>query len=142
MKEKGLSISTSFVAALVCIILLKIIDLFHFIKWSPIGYTEQLQTFDTSHTFVKWAILFIVIWCICIVFYYISLVFIKVPISISSLALGIIIATALEWVILDENTFEKTIKHMSIPFMCIIVILVRFMMESAIFHAQDHPLNK
>lgn len=142
MKEKGLSVSTSFVAALICTLLLKVIDLFHWIKWSPIGYADKLQMFESVRALGKWFILFIVVWFICFVFYYISLIFIKIPVSITSLALGIILAIIMEWIFLDKDTLAKTIKHLSIPFICIVVILVRFMMESAIFHAQDNPLSK
>lgn len=142
MKVKGLSISTSFAATLVCIILLLIMDLFDFIKWSPIGFADKIQLFDSTPNYIKWSVLFIVIWGICILFYYISLIFLKIPVSISSLGIGILIAVFLEWLILDKSSFIETIKHLSIPFMCIIVILARFLMESAIFHAQDNPLSK
>lgn len=142
MKVKGLSISTSFVAALVCIVLLKVFELFHFIKWSPIGYTEKLHLLDSVKDYWKWSILFLAVWCICFVFYYLSLIFIKIPVSISSLALGILLAIAMEWIFLDESSLMKTLKHLSIPFMSIVILLVRFMMESAIFHAEDHPLSK
>ncbi|MEI4771399.1 hypothetical protein WAX74_17370 [Psychrobacillus sp. FJAT-51614] len=142
MKEKGLSVSTSFVAALICTFFLKVLDFFNWIKWSPIGYADKLQIFESFRDRWKWGILFIVVWFICFVFYYISLIFIKIPVSITSLAIGIILAIIMEWIFLDKSTLVKTIKHLSIPFICIVVMLVRFMMESAIFQAQDNPLSK
>ena len=117
-------------------------EIFEFIKWGPIGFARKIQLFTSIKNFWSWCILFIVVWCICIVFYYISLIFLKIPVTISSLALGILIAIILEWLILDKSSLIKTIKHVSIPFMCIVILLVRFMMESAIFHAQDNPLSK
>lgn len=142
MKFKGISLSTSFVAALTFSLLLKMMDKFHFIEWNPVGFSDKLQLFSSSHIVVKWIMLFFVIWFFCILLYYISLIFMKVPVSISSLGLGILLAFAIEWVILDENSMEKLIKHVSIPFMCIVIMSVRFLMESAIFQAQDHPLSK
>ncbi|GGA30782.1 hypothetical protein [Psychrobacillus lasiicapitis] len=139
---KGLAISTSFTVALITVIMLKILDFFHFIKWDPVGFSDTFHVLKDSNTFIKWVILFIVVWAASIILYYISLIFMKIPIAITSIALGLIIAFILEWIILDASTIEKTIKRMSIPFICIIIVATRFLMESAIFHAQDKPLSK
>ncbi|MCK1999038.1 hypothetical protein MPH47_17715 [Psychrobacillus psychrodurans] len=139
---KGLSISTSLVAAIVTTILFKFLDYFHFIKWDPIGYTKTFQFLKGSNVYVKWLILFLVIWGICFLLYYVCLLFAKIPVSITSIALGLLIAIALEWIILDADSIEKTIKKLSIPFICIVIVAVRFIMESAIFHSQDTPLGK
>ncbi|MDI2588011.1 hypothetical protein OR571_13020 [Psychrobacillus sp. NEAU-3TGS] len=139
---KGLAISTSFTVALITVIMLKILDFFHFIKWDPVGFSDTFHVLKDSNVFIKWIILFIVVWAASIILYYISLVFMKIPVAITSIALGLIIAFILEWIILDANTIDKTIKKMSIPFICIIIVATRFLMESAIFHAQDKPLSK
>ncbi|MFJ8066703.1 hypothetical protein ACIQYS_19090 [Psychrobacillus sp. NPDC096426] len=139
---KGLAISTSFAAAVVTIIMFKILDLFHFIKWNPVGFSNTFQALKDSNAFIKWGILFIIVWAASIVLYYISLLFMKIPVAITSIVLGLLIAFALEWIILDAHSIEKTIKKMSIPFVCIIILSTRFLMESAIFHAQDKPLSK
>ncbi|MFJ7826764.1 hypothetical protein [Psychrobacillus sp. NPDC096623] len=139
---KGLSISTSLVAALGTTILFKFLDFFHFIKWNPIGYTKNFAVLKGSNVYVKWIILFLIIWGICFLLYYVCLLFAKIPVSITSIALGLLIAFTLEWVILDANSFEKTIKKLSIPFICIVIIAVRFVMESAIFHSKENPLGK
>lgn len=139
---KGLSISTSLVAAMGATILFKLLDYFHFIKWNPIGYTKTFHLLKESNVYVKWIILFLVIWGVCFLLYYISLLFVKIPVSITSIALGLLIAIALEWIILDADSLEKTIKKLSIPFICIVIVGVRFIMESAIFHQQDNPLQK
>ncbi|MFF2754348.1 hypothetical protein ACFVR1_11465 [Psychrobacillus sp. NPDC058041] len=142
MKVNSLSISTSFVAAIFCMVFLKMLDFFHFIKWSPIGYAEYFDALSSIKDYLKWGILFIGLWCFCILLYYISLIFLKIPVSISSLVLGIILAIVLEWIFLDKVSVSKTIKHLSIPFVCVVVMLLRFLMESAIFHAQDNPISK
>ncbi|WP_144511065.1 hypothetical protein [Bacillus sp. FJAT-22090] len=139
---KSIAISTSFAATLFLIIMLKVLDFFHFIKWNPIGFSNTFHIFNKSNVFVKWGILFIIVWAICTVLYYISMLFMKIPVSITSIAVGLLIAFALEWIILDADTMEKTIKKMSIPFICIIIISTRFLMESSIFNAQDKPLSK
>lgn len=139
---KGLAISTSFTVALITVIMLRILDFFHFIKWDPVGFSDTFHVLKDSNVFIKWIILFIVVWAASIILYYISLVFMKIPVAITSIALGLLIAFILEWIILDANTIEKTIKKMSIPFICIIIVATRFLMESAIFHAQDKPLSK
>ena len=142
MRVNGLSISTSFVAAIISLVFLKLLELFNFIKWSPIGYAENFDSLSSIKDYLKWGILFIGLWCFCILLYYISLIFLKIPVSISSLVLGIILAIVMEWIFLDKISVSKTIKHISIPFVCVVVMLLRFLMESAIFHAQDYPLSK
>lgn len=139
---KGLSISTSLAAAIVTTLLCKFLDYFHFIKWNPIGYTQTFQFLKGSNVFIKWIILFLLIWGICFLLYYVSLLFAKIPVSITSIAVGLLLAITLEWIILEGDSFEKTIKKISIPFICIVVIIVRFVMESSIFHSQDKPLAK
>lgn len=139
---KGLSIITSFVAAIGTTILFKLLDYFHFIKWNPIGYTKTFESLKWSNIYVKWIILFLFIWGICFLLYYVALLFAKIPVSITSIALGLLIAIVLEWIILDTNSIDKTIKKLSIPFICIVIVSVRFIMESAIFHSQDKPFVK
>lgn len=139
---KGLSISTSLAAAIVTTLLCKFLDYFHFIKWNPIGYTQTFQFLKGSNVYIKWIILFLFIWGICFLLYYVSLLFAKIPVSITSIAVGLLLAITLEWIILDGDSIEKTIKKLSIPFICIVVIIVRFVMESSIFHSQDKPLAK
>ena len=139
---KGLAISTSFAATVVTIIMLKILDFFHFIKWNPVGFSDTFHSLKDSNALIKWGILFIIVWAASILLYYISLLFMKIPVAITSIALGLIIALLLEWIILDASSIEKTIKRVSIPFICIIILATRFLMESAIFHAQDKPLSK
>ncbi|TQR13717.1 hypothetical protein [Psychrobacillus soli] len=139
---KGLAISTGFAAAVVTVIMFKILDFFQFIKWDPVGFSDTFNVLKDSNVFIKWGILFLFVWAASIVLYYISLLFMKIPVAITSIALGLLIAFALEWIILDASTIEKTIKKMSIPFICIVILATRFLMESAIFHAQDKPLSK
>lgn len=139
---KTLSISTSLVASLGVVIMLKMLSYFHFIKWNPVGFSHTFEMFSKSNVSVKWGVLFLFTWAVCIALYYISILFVKVPVSITSLVLGLLIAFVLEWIILDANSIEKTFKKLSIPFICIVLIFVRFLMESAIFHAQDSPLSK
>jgi len=139
---KGLSIITSMVAAMGTTILFKLLDYFQFIKWNPIGYTKTFQFLNGSNVYIKWLILFLVIWGFCFLLYYVCLLFAKIPVSITSIALGLLIAIALEWIILDADSIVKTIKKISIPFICIVIVAVRFVMESAIFHHQDDPLGK
>ena len=139
---KWLSIVTSLSAALLALILLKFLSFFHFVKWNPVGYTKKFDIFVDSHWIIKWGVLFLVIWAIGIGLYFLSILFIKVPVSITSLALGLIIAFVAEWFIIDGESAVKTIKKMSIPFICIVLILSRFIVESAIFQSQDDPIEK
>lgn len=139
---KSLAISTSLASALGTLIMLKVLDFFHFIKWNPIGFSKTFHIFSKTNVYGKWLILFLVVWAVCIALYYISLLFAKIPVAITSIVIGLLIAIVLEWIILDTDSLEKTIKKVSIPFLCIVIISTRFLMESAIFHSQDNPLSK
>ena len=139
---KGLLIVTSLVGAIGTTILFKLLDYFQFIKWNPIGYTKVFSFLDGRNVYIKWIILFLFIWGICFLLYYVGLLFAKIPVAITSIALGLLIAIVIEWIILDTDSIEKTIKKLSIPFMCIVIMTVRFIMESAIFHSKDKPLAK
>lgn len=142
MKVKGLSIITGFVAALLFTITLRFFKLFDFIQWDPIGYSDKLNILTSTKGIVKWILLFLFIWIICIILYYFSFIFMKMPVAISSLMVGIILAIAVEWLIMNDNTLIQLLKIVSIPFICIVTISLRFVMEAAIFHIQDHPLSK
>ncbi|MBD7943904.1 MULTISPECIES: hypothetical protein [Psychrobacillus] len=138
---KSLSFFTSLAAAVVVTALLKFLHLFHFVKWNPVGYSKSFEMFDDTNVYLRWLVLFLVIWAISLVIYYISILTAKVPVAISSIIFGIILAFIVEWLISDA-TMIKTIKKTSIPFICIVVIGVRFLMESAIFHSKDQPIGK
>ncbi len=139
---KWLSVITSFVAAFAAVLLLKFLSYFNFVDWNPVGYTKKFDVFVENTWFVKWLVLFLLIWVIGIVLYFISIMFVKVPVSITSLILGLLIAVIAEWMIIDANSVVKTIKELSIPFICIVLILARFVVESAIFQYQDDPIGK
>lgn len=139
---KSLAISTSLASAIGTLIMLKVLEFFHFIKWNPIGFSDKFHVFSKTNVYVKWGILFLVVWAVCIVLYYISLLFVKIPVAITSLVIGLLLAIIIEWIILDTHSLERTMKRVSIPFICIVIISTRFIMESAIFHSQDNPLSK
>ena len=71
-----------------------------------------------------------------------GLLFVKIPVSITSITLCLIIAIVLEWIILRCRFNIENDKKISIPFICIVIVAVRFIMESAIFHYKDNPLEK
>ena len=139
---KSLSVLTSLAAAIGMTVLLKFLHLFHFVKWNPVGFSKSFATFEDTNIYVRWLVLFLVIWAISIVIYYISILTAKIPVAVSSLVFGIVLAFAIEWLISDASTMLKTIKKLSIPFICIVIIGMRFLMESAIFHSKDQPIGK
>ncbi|MCM3359887.1 MULTISPECIES: DNA helicase [unclassified Psychrobacillus] len=139
---KSLSVLTSLAAAIGITALLKFLHLFSFVKWNPVGFSKSFEMFEDTNVYLRWLVLFLVIWVISIVIYYISLLTSKVPVAISSLIFGILLAFVVEWLISDAGTMLKTMKKLSIPFICIVVIGMRFLMESAIFHSKDQPIAK
>lgn len=129
-----LAIFTSLFASLLLALTLKLLSLFHFIKWSPVGYTTRLDILTESHWTVQWLILIIVIFCIILIFYFIMQFVQMVPPFFSSLIIGAIFALICEWIIFDLPAELSSFKKLSIPFMVTLIITARFVFETAMFH--------
>ena len=133
-----LAVITSLFATLFLTVTLKLLSVFSFVKWSPVGYTKRFDILETSHWFVKWLFLFLVIFLIIFVFYLIMQYVQMVPPFVTSLIIGGIFALLCEWVIFDLPAELKSFKKLSIPFIVIVVITARFVFDTAVFHYKAH----
>ncbi|HWK24008.1 MAG TPA: hypothetical protein VNS08_13330 [Ureibacillus sp.] len=133
-----LAIMTSLFASIFLTVSLKILSLFHFIKWSPVGYAKRLNILESSHWSIKWFFLLIVIFLITLLFYFAMQFVEMVPSFITSLVIGVILALICEWVIFDLPAELSSFKKLSIPFMVTIVMAARFVFDTAAFHYKAH----
>lgn len=124
---------TSIVAAAFTLISLKVLYFFNFIKWSPVGWGKKWLLFGSSHEWWKWVILFVVILLAYMLLYGISHFANRVPPSVMALAMSIIVAVAIEWIIFVPNSFTEGIKSLSIPFFSILAIVSRFVTGTAVY---------
>lgn len=129
-----LATATSFAASLFLTFSLKMMSIFKFIKWNPIGFTKDLFILEDSHALVQWIFLGILIFVFTFILYMIMQFVELVPAFLTSLILGAMIALIIEWMIFDLPAELSSFKKLSIPFMVIIVMAARFVFETAVFH--------
>jgi len=65
-----------------------------------------------------------------------------IPAVFSSLLLGLFVTILLEWTALDLPLQLSSFKKLSIPFIVVVVCLLRFLLETANFHQREHTAQK
>lgn len=135
MMKKGVFLSmyvfiTAITVSLFITVSLKFLHIFHFITWNPISFLKHITYMEWS-TFEKWAILFLLLSVVAVAIYFIAQTVLgKSPLAFS-LIVGLIIAIAIEWNVLDLSLELSSLKKISIPFVVIILMALRFVAETA-----------
>lgn len=129
-----LAFMTSLAASIFLTIALKLLSLFHFIKWNPIGYTKKLEILEENHPLLQWFFLLIVIFIITFILYMVMQYVIQVPAFLTSLIIGGVLALLIEWAIKDLPAELSSFKKLSIPFIITVIMTARFVFETAAFH--------
>lgn len=126
---------TALMAAVLSIFSLKFLQVFKFIKWSPVGWSERLHIFTTTPGWFKWTLLGIVCFVLFFLLYMIALFTSKIPPSVSSLIITIIALIFIEWAIHvnAELTMKHFLKKLSIPFACLLAMVVRFVIGTSVY---------
>ncbi|MFJ7731507.1 hypothetical protein ACIQXF_06370 [Lysinibacillus sp. NPDC097231] len=133
---------TSIVSALVLALCLKGLRYFHLIKWNPIGFYKKWDIFEGSSKLFQWSFLILVLFIIgFLLFITLRYVYI-IPAILSSFLLGLFLTISLEWIVLDLPLQLSSFKKLSIPFMVIVICLLRFLLETANFHQKEHTAQK
>ncbi|MEK3766319.1 MULTISPECIES: DNA helicase [unclassified Solibacillus] len=121
---------TAIVAALLGTISLKGLHFFNLISWHPVSFLKKYEWFEWT-AFERWAVLFLIL-VVCV--YVITLLaqyFFKAPPFLFSLILGLVVALILEWLILDLPIEFSSLKKLSIPFIIVVLTIMRFIVETA-----------
>ena len=63
---------TSLFSALFMALSLRFLQLFTFIEWSPIGWADKWPEVDSSHSSIKWVLLFLGLFIIFAILYILS----------------------------------------------------------------------
>ena len=124
---------TSVFAALFMAISLKFLQIFNFIKWSPVSWSKKWHIFVSAHYSVKWLLLFVGITIIFAILYLIISLLDAIPPSISALTLSVIAILLVEWVIKEPSTLDQALRSISIPLFAVIAIVLRFVAGTAVF---------
>jgi hypothetical protein len=133
---------TSLVNALVLALCLKGLHYFNLIKWHPIGFYKKWGWFEESSKLFHWTF-FIFLLFIIGLFVYMTMRYVYViPAVFSSLLLGLFVTILLEWIALDLPLQLSSFKKLSIPFIVVVVCLLRFLLETANFHQREHTAQK
>ncbi|MEK5232450.1 hypothetical protein MHB42_11835 [Lysinibacillus sp. FSL K6-0232] len=136
------AVITALVSAFVLALCLKGLHYFHLIKWHPIGFYKKWNWFEESSKLFQWTLfiflLFIIGLCLYLTMRYVYVI----PAVFSSFLLGVLVTISIEWIALDLPLQLSSFKKLSIPFIVIVICLLRFLLETANFHQQEHTAQK
>lgn len=124
---------TALFAAIFTTISLKFLHFFNFIHWSPIGWLKFWTGKGWMNEYGKWALLFLVLFVVCLVFYAISKWTTAIPPMVTAIAISLIITAAVDWTIGMPHTLKEGIKAFSIPFFSINAIVSLFIIGTAVY---------
>lgn len=135
MKITSTHVWTAVMAAVLSIISLKFLQVFKFIKWSPIGWTKKLHMLTTFPGWLKWVLLGVICFLLFFILYFIARLTFKIPPTVSSLIVTIIVIIFIEWMIhvKADLTMTQFIKKISIPFACLFAMIFRFVIETSVY---------
>ena len=124
---------TAFFSALFTAVSLKFLHLFDFISWSPVGWAKKGMLFASAPIVIQWALLFILLTVVFSILYFAVSFTTSIPPSVTSLIITIIAVFAIEWTIGSPKTPFDAFKSLSMPFLAIIAIVLRFITGTAVF---------
>lgn len=124
---------TSIVVAVLFAGTLKLLKLFSFIKWNPVGFVEKWGI-EQANGIEKWLVLACLLFLLALILYGIMQFVTRVPALFTSILIGLAMAMTIEWIIFDLSAELDSFKRLSIPFIVMVIIACRFIFETAAFH--------
>ncbi|MFC7364858.1 MULTISPECIES: hypothetical protein [Bhargavaea] len=134
---KQLPFWTAGAVALILTAGLKFLHYFKFIKWNPTGWAERYGIFADGHWVARWLLLFVAICVVALISYYLFALSWKWKVSITAAVVGLVIAGLTEWLIVRPAGYDEFRKAISVPYAALILIVTRFVMETAVFHKKQ-----
>ena len=139
---KVLPFWTAGAAALLICLGLRFLQYFKFIHWHPAGWTRRIGIQD-GPWYVDWGLLFAGIFLAGLVLYLLSMLLAKWPPAVTAAVIGLVIAAAVEWMVLRPGSLTGFKDRLSIPFFVLVLMATRFIMETAVFQKkQQHSSPK
>ncbi|MEK5038729.1 hypothetical protein [Sporosarcina sp. FSL K6-3457] len=124
---------TAFFSALFTVLSLKFLHLFNFISWSPVGWAKKEMLFASTHIIIHWLLLLLILMVVFAILYFAVSFTTSIPPSVTSLILAILAVFAIEWTIGLPKTPFDAFTSLSMPFLAIIAIVLRFITGTAVF---------
>lgn len=125
---------TSLFSAIAMVFSLKFMEMFSFIKWSPIGWGKKAYLFSSMHFTTQWGLLFVGVFIVFIVLYMIMFYLHAIPPAMSAIFFTVVGVFAVEWGIHHSKGPWDVIQAMSIPFLAVTAIILRFISGTAVFY--------
>lgn len=129
----SLPILTSLFNSLLLLVGLKILQLFHFVSWHPIKFMKNWAIFSDSPPLLRWMLLFVFVFIASLIIYFLLQYSYLIPTAFTSIVVGLAIAFVLEWIIYDLPAEAASFKELSIPFIVVVILSCRFIIETATF---------
>ena len=121
---------TALVASLFVTLSLKGLHAFHFITWNPIHFLQKFDQLDWT-TLACWMVLFFMIFAVAyLLLYLFQFAFFQAPFVVS-LIFGIAVALLIEWQVRNLPIEWDSMKKLSVPFIVLLLISMRFLSETA-----------
>lgn len=133
---------TAIVSAITLAIFLKGLHYFHLIKWNPIGFYKKWELFEESSKLFQWSLLILLLFLTALILYSTLQFAHIIPAILTSLLLGLLFTITVELVARDLPMQLGSFKKLSIPFIVVVVCLLRFLLETANFHMKEHIAQK
>ena len=112
---------------------LSMMDLFDFIKWSPVGWTKEWGLLSSAHVSVKWGVLFLSLFVIFAIIYIVTSFLDAISPAVLAIIIGVVGIIVLEWFISGPISPIDLIKSISVPLLAITAIALRFITGTAVF---------
>lgn len=121
---------TAVAAALVFTISLKGMHLFKLIKWNPIRFLQKIEKMEWT-PLACWIVLFFILFAVAYVLLTLfQLSIFRSPLVVS-IVFGLVLAFLIEWQVRNLPIEWTSIKKLSVPFLVLLLIVMRFLTETA-----------
>lgn len=121
---------TAVAAALVFTISLKGMHLFKLIKWNPIRFLQKVEKMEWT-PLACWIVLFFILFALAYVLLTLfQLSIFRSPLVVS-IVFGLVLAFLVEWQVRNLPIEWTSIKKLSVPFLVLLLIVMRFLTETA-----------
>lgn len=124
-------------SSLTFLLSLKILHVFKFIKFSPIGWAENLNVFDHAHPLVKWFILWIFIMVVIAILFALGEFMKNIKMNFMAILLAVLFVWLIEWYMQKTPNIHK----FSIPLGVMIAIHLLWILETASYHGKLRSLD-
>lgn len=115
---------------------------FHLIKWNPVGFYKKWDLFEGSSKLFQWSTLTLLLFVIALLLYVIMQFAHMIPAVLTSFLIGLFFAITIEWVARDLPLQLDSLKKISIPFLVVVICILRFLLETANFHVRVDAAQK